>query len=65
MPLYAHYGVEYIWLVDPDLKTLEAYHLQRSTAGSKWLLLETLTNDQVVSLPPFDAIEFELSILWG
>jgi Uma2 family endonuclease len=65
MPLYAHYGVKYLWIVDPDLKTLEAYQLQQGTAGSKWLLLKTLTNDQVVSLPPFDAIEFELSILWG
>jgi Uma2 family endonuclease len=64
MPLYAHYGVEYLWLVDPDLKTLEAYQLQRSKSGDKWLLLATLHDDQPVSLLPFDAIEFDLSLLW-
>jgi len=65
MPLYAHYGVHYLWIVDPDLNTLEAYELQKSTSGNKWLLLATLNSDQTVALPPFDAIEFNLSILWG
>ena len=65
MPMYAHYGVHSIWLVDPDLKTLEAYQLQQNTSSNKWLLLKTLNNEQAVSLPPFDEIEFNLSILWG
>jgi Uma2 family endonuclease len=65
MPMYAHYGVHYIWLVDPDLKTLEAYQLQQNKSSNKWLLLKTLNNEQTVSLPPFDETEFNLSILWG
>ncbi|MEA3546930.1 MAG: Uma2 family endonuclease [Thermodesulfobacteriota bacterium] len=65
MQLYAHYGVQYIWIIDPDLKTLEAYESQESKNGNKWLLLKTLTDDQPVSLPPFDAIEFNLSMLWA
>ncbi|PKL96274.1 MAG: hypothetical protein CVV18_02330 [Gammaproteobacteria bacterium HGW-Gammaproteobacteria-8] len=62
MPIYAREGVEHLWLVDPDARTLEAYH--RQTDG-RWLLLETLKDDDGVSLPPFDAIEFPLSNLWA
>lgn len=61
MPLYAHYGVKYIWLVDPDLKTLEAY----KNVNGQWVLLTTLDNDKDVSVEPFDAISFSLSALWG
>ncbi len=65
MPLYAHYGVEYLWLVDPDLQILEAYQLQtESSSGNKWVLLKTLRDDQSVSLPPFTEISFDLSVLW-
>ncbi|MCI5118937.1 MAG: Uma2 family endonuclease [Candidatus Electrothrix sp. AW2] len=66
MPLYAHYGVEYLWLVDPDLQILEAYQLQtESSSGNKWVLLKTLRDDQSVSLPPFTEISFDLSVLWA
>jgi len=27
MLLYAHYGVQYVWLIDPIRHTLEAYRL--------------------------------------
>ncbi len=65
MPLYAHYGVKYIWIVDPDLKTLEAYQLQEDKSVNKWLLIKTLQDAEAVSLPPFDEIEFDLSVLWA
>ena len=61
MPLYASYGVEFIWLIDPDLKTLEAY----KNVNGQWVLLTTLDNDKDVSVEPFDAITFSLSALWG
>lgn len=61
MPLYAQFGVKHIWLVDPVLRTLEAYE---NTQG-KWLLLQVLENDNAVSLPPFDAISFNLASLWA
>ena len=60
MPLYAHYGVSYCWLVDPDLQTLEAYKL----VDQRWLLLKTLDKDKMVSIEPFDATEFCLADLW-
>jgi Uma2 family endonuclease len=61
MPLYAREGVGHLWLIDPDLRTLEAYERQ----GGRWTLLATLEQDNPVSLPPFDAIEFPLSVLWA
>jgi Uma2 family endonuclease len=62
MPLYAQQGVQHLWLVDPDLRTLEIYALN----GDKhWTLLTTLKDNDAVSQPPFDAIEFGLGVLWG
>ncbi len=57
---YARAGVSHLWLVDPDVRTLEAFALQ---AGD-WVLLETLTGEAAVSLPPFAAISFRLGDLW-
>jgi len=61
MPLYARWGVAHLWLVDPDLRTLEAY----ANHDGQWLLLATLSEADPVSLPPFDAITFDLSRLWA
>jgi Uma2 family endonuclease len=60
LPLYAHYQVAHAWLVDPILKTLEAYALTENG----WLLLTTLKDEDAVSVPPFDAISFSLADLW-
>ena len=61
LPVYAHYGVAHVWLVDPVARTLEAYALQQDG----WLLLATLKDDDAVSLPPFDAVSFSLADLWA
>ena len=61
MPLYAKNGVQFLWLIDPDVRTREAYELR----GENWMLLVTLDEDKPVSVPPFDAIEFPLSALWA
>ena len=58
--LYAREGVGYLWFVDPDARTLEAFALPEG----QWLLLATLADDAPVSLPPFDAITFPLDALW-
>jgi Uma2 family endonuclease len=62
MPLYAREGIPYLWLVDPDVRMLEVYRLD---ADRRWLLLATLKDDDPVSQPPFDAIEFPLDSLWA
>jgi len=61
MPLYAQHGVAYLWLIDPDLETLEAYKNQ----DGQWVLLTTLDGAKMVSVEPFDATEFPLNALWA
>lgn len=61
MAFYAREGVAHLWLVDPDVRTLEVYRLQEG----HWLLLTTLKDDDPVTQPPFDAISFSLVSLWA
>ena len=58
--IYAREGVARLWFVDPDARTLEAFELREG----QWVLLKTLTDNDPVSLPPFDAISFRLDDLW-
>lgn len=61
MPLYAQAGVAFLWLVDPILRTLETYQNQQG----RWLLLETLSQADKVAQPPFEAVTWDLSVLWA
>jgi Uma2 family endonuclease len=61
MPIYQAAGVTHLWLVDPDLRTLEAYE---STQG-RWSLISSYADQAKVRVPPFDAIEIDLGTLWG
>ncbi len=58
--IYGEHGVTWMWLVDPDDRTLEAF--ERRPEG--WLLLGMLDGDAEVRLPPFDAVGFPLAALW-
>ena len=60
LPIYAHYGVAYAWLLDPKRRTLEAYALEQGAWG---LRLEA-ADETVVRVPPFDALELTLAALW-
>jgi Uma2 family endonuclease len=61
MPLYARYGVQFAWLVDPKAYTLEAYKL----IDGKWSPLGIFRDDDTVSVAPFDAIIIRLADLWS
>ena len=61
LPIYARYGVAYVWLVDPAAQTLEAFELR----DGRWLLIAVLKDDDQVAVPPFDAVEFSLVDLWA
>ena len=58
--VYAREGVSYLWLVDPDVRSLETFERR----SNDWVLNDTLFDDALVSLPPFDAISFNLGDLW-
>lgn len=53
LPIHARWGVKHVWLVDPDLRTLEAYE----NVEGRWLLITTLKDD--------DAVSFSLAGLWA
>jgi Uma2 family endonuclease len=59
LPLYAESGVQWIWLVDPELCLVEVYE----TVGGRPALAATGANDERPKLPPFDG-EIDLSPWW-
>jgi Uma2 family endonuclease len=61
IPLCAKYGVQHIWLLDPLVKTLEVYQLETQY----WKLNETFSENDNVSISPFQEISIDLSFLWG
>ncbi len=60
MPIYASLNVQYLWLIDPILQTLETYLLQ----DGHWLLQDSLKDDDQVCSLPFSEHTFPLSNLW-
>ncbi|MFY9974234.1 MAG: Uma2 family endonuclease [Chromatiaceae bacterium] len=61
MRIYAEHGVAHLWLLDPDLRTLETYGLE----SERWVLLGSHDGEETVKAPPFDGVALGLSELWG
>lgn len=60
LTIYAEYGVEHCWYVDPIAKTLEVLAL----TGGKWLLAAAYKEAEPVTAPPFEVHTFTLGVLW-
>ena len=60
MPLYAHYGVQFAWLIDPIKHVLEAYRLDAGT----WHEIGRFAGTDRITVPPFDAVSIDLKSLW-
>ena len=58
--IYAQAGVPHLWHVDPRPQILEVFEL----VNGKWLLHEAFQGSAKVSAPPFEALTFDLSLLW-
>lgn len=61
LPLYAQHGVRHVWLLDAVAQTLEVYRRE----GASWLLVATFGGGAKVRAEPFDAVELDLSMVWG
>lgn len=61
MPLYARNGVRHLWLLDPILQTLEVYRLE----AARWVSVGTYGGDDKIRAEPFDAVELDLTLVWG
>jgi len=61
MPLYAFYGVQYAWLIDPIEYGLEVYRLDVDT----WVESGRFAGTDRVVAPPFEAVSLDLGVLWS
>lgn len=61
MPHYAAYGVDYLWLIDPLVRTLEAY----AGEDRSWREIGRFAFNDRVSVAPFDAVTIQLADLWA
>ena len=57
---YAQVGVPYLWVVDPDAKLLTARRLE----GGSWVELGVWADETSARIPPFDAVELDVSEWW-
>jgi Uma2 family endonuclease len=60
LSIYAREQVRHAWLVDPLARTIEVLRLE----NSRWTILSTVADLDVVRVEPFDAIELDLAMLW-
>lgn len=60
MPIYAEFEINHVWIVDPNLQTLEVFERQHQ----HWLLLKSYQKDDLICAPPFVELEFSLDVLW-
>ncbi len=57
---YRDFGVAHYWIVDPPVRTLEAYKL----VDREYRLAASGRDDQQIALPPFDDLLIPLAELW-
>lgn len=61
MPIYAEAGVGHLWLLDPEVRTLEIFALE----SGRWVFVDGFGDDALVAAPPFEVVQIELGRLWG
>ena len=57
--IYAREGVTHLWIIDTDARTLQASVL----STGNWLPISTLTDADMISVPPFEKLNIPLSRL--
>ncbi|MCU0694784.1 MAG: Uma2 family endonuclease [Polyangiaceae bacterium] len=61
LPVYGREQVRHVWLVDPDVCTLEVLRLD----GASYRIVGAWRGGAVVRAEPFDAIELDMAVLWA
>lgn len=59
--IYAREGIPFLWYLDPAAKILEAFRLD---VDGHWKLIGAWAGDDRARIPPFEAIELDLRLLW-
>jgi Uma2 family endonuclease len=59
LPLYASTGVAHVWLIDPELRTIEVYE----AIDRRPTLIAAARDADLVTLPPFD-VQLSLGAWW-
>lgn len=60
MDLYARHDVTWYWIVDPEPRTIEAYHLE----DAAYRLVERLEGPTPIALPPFPGLALDPTLVW-
>ena len=60
MPIYAAYGVAWLWLIDPIAKVLETFKLKEGA----WTVLGNYAEKDVARAEPFPEAVIDLGELW-
>ncbi len=61
LPLYAFYGIECAWLIDPSARRLEVFRRQRAD----WELVKLASGSDEVFAYPFEDVSIRLDTLWA
>ncbi|HRE54299.1 MAG TPA: Uma2 family endonuclease [Candidatus Competibacter sp.] len=61
MPIYARYGVPYLWLVDPLAHILEAFALR----DERWTVIGLFQEQDTVTVEPCAEVALDLGGLWA
>lgn len=59
--LYARQHVGHLWIVDPDVRQLEAFALD---SEGRWVLLGSWFDDAVVDIAPFSGVPMSMDRWW-
>jgi len=60
MPTYAREAVDFAWIIDATMRSLEAFRLEHG----QWVVIAQHTDDAIVRVEPFEEIEINLGKLW-
>lgn len=63
--IYLRIGVAFYWVVDPEVRTVEARERVVDASGrASWRIAGTWSDGDVVEVPPFEAVRLDVGRLF-